>query len=248
MPGEKIDLYTWPPDAVLKVMKPGQAVPRKLLATATTNSSGHYELRVPVARLTAAAVTTGYVNLEIDSADGISFFTYQASSNPQSGGPSGLTTVNLGGRRSNGINCGHYPNGTACTFQGFQFQRHRAPAWAVVGQGYIVKQRNTRGDTVSFSYTQGSSHSQDSALGSGYRARASTRAIPPPAPTYPPPLMPRATGPSPATPGSARSSAPVSTGGCAPVSGQRRPRICHQVVAGVRAWGNPRHKGGRREG
>jgi hypothetical protein len=165
--GEKLDLYAWPPDAVLKVMKPGQAVPRKLLATATTNSSGHYELQVPQARLANAAVTTGYVNLEIDSADGISFLTYQASSDPQSGGPSGLATVNLGGRRSSAINCGHYPNGTAYTFQGFQFQRNRAPAWAVVGQGYIIKQRNTRNDTVSFNYTKGSSHSQNSALGIG---------------------------------------------------------------------------------
>jgi hypothetical protein len=47
------------------------------------------ELQVPQARLANAAVTTGYVNLEIDAADGISFFTYQASSNPQSGEPSG---------------------------------------------------------------------------------------------------------------------------------------------------------------
>jgi hypothetical protein len=142
-------------------------VPRKLLATATTDSSGRYELQVPVARLAAAAVTTGYVNLEIDSADGIWFLTYRASSNLNSGGPSGPVTVNLGGRRSNGVNCGHYPNSTPYTFQGFVFQRRRAPAWAVVGQGYILKQRNTRGDTVSFRYTQGSSHSQDSSLGIG---------------------------------------------------------------------------------
>jgi len=39
--------------------------------------------------------------------------------------------------------------------------------WAVVGQGYILRQRHTRGDWLTFKYTQGASHSQDSALGVG---------------------------------------------------------------------------------
>jgi hypothetical protein len=47
MPGVTVDLYTWPPDAVLSAMRPGQAVPRALLATATTSSAGSYALQVP---------------------------------------------------------------------------------------------------------------------------------------------------------------------------------------------------------
>jgi hypothetical protein len=33
MPGVRVDLYAWPTDAVLSAMRPGQAVPRTLLAT-----------------------------------------------------------------------------------------------------------------------------------------------------------------------------------------------------------------------
>lgn len=46
-------------------------------------------------------------------------------------------------------------------------QRERQPAWAVVGQGYIVKSRKTTGDLVNFDYTEGSSRSQSTALGIG---------------------------------------------------------------------------------
>jgi hypothetical protein len=105
--------------------------------------------------------------MEIDSASGFWFFTYQASPTPQSGEPSGPVTVNVGGRHSKAPNCGHYPNGTPYTLTKFHFLHARKPAWAVVGQGYILRQKNTRGDTVGFRYTQGSSHSQDSALGVG---------------------------------------------------------------------------------
>src|ERR1022692_1115889 len=72
MPGVTVDLYAWPSDAVLKAMKPGEAVPTTLRATATTDNAGEYTLRVPAGRLKAAAVESGYANLEIVSppADG----------------------------------------------------------------------------------------------------------------------------------------------------------------------------------
>ena len=48
--GVKVSLNAWPTDAVLSAMKPGQAVPRSLLATATTSSAGSYTLEVPQAK------------------------------------------------------------------------------------------------------------------------------------------------------------------------------------------------------
>ena len=45
----------------------------------------------------------------------------------------------------------------------------------MVGQGYIIRQQQTAGDFVSFSYTEGSSHTQASELGlgiSGYGVEA----------------------------------------------------------------------------
>jgi hypothetical protein len=163
MPGVKVDLYAWPPDAVLSAMKAGHAVPRKLLATATSSAAGSYTLQVPQAKLTAAAAATGYANLEMDTAAGIWFFSYQAShAAGQSPAP---VTVNL--RENTKLNCGHYPDGTPYTFLGFSLEHTRAPAWAIVGQGYILKSRHTRGDWVNFMYTEGSGHIQDSALGVG---------------------------------------------------------------------------------
>src|SRR5215469_8364117 len=81
MADQTVDLYAWPSDAVQKALKPGQLVPTTLLATATTGSTGKYMLRVPVAKLKAATVESGYANLEISSAaGGFWFFPYQAGS------------------------------------------------------------------------------------------------------------------------------------------------------------------------
>lgn len=168
MSGEKVRLFSWPPDAVLKAMKPGQSVPSKLLTSGITDSAGRYTLQVPQAAVNAVAAGTGYVNLEIVSADGFSFFTYQASASPESGEPTGPVTVNLGGRgQSKNPDCGKDPEGRHYLLSNFVFQRPRHFAWAVVGQGYILRSRGTRGDTVGFRYTKGSSHSQDSSLGVG---------------------------------------------------------------------------------
>lgn len=70
MPGETVGLYAWPDDAVLNALPVGKLIPTTLLATATTNSSGKYMLQVPVTRLEAATVSSGYANLEIASAGG----------------------------------------------------------------------------------------------------------------------------------------------------------------------------------
>jgi hypothetical protein len=46
--------------------------------------------------------------------------------------------------------------------------------WAVVGQGYVLKQPGTKGDFVTFDYTDGSSHEQTSSLGVGASAYGSS--------------------------------------------------------------------------
>jgi hypothetical protein len=165
MPGVTVDLYAWPSDAVQQALKPGQPVPTKLLATATTDSAGKYMLTVPAAKLKAAAVESGSANLEVFSAvGGIWFFSVQASS--LASRPSTPATVNLGGKKAP-VNCGINPNGRPYGFTNFKKQRQRQPAWAVVGQGYINPVRKTKGDAMSFNYAKVGTHSQTSGLGAG---------------------------------------------------------------------------------
>lgn len=169
MPGVAVDLYAWPSDAVQKALKPGALVPTTLLATATTNNAGKYMLRVPAAKLKAAAVESGYANLEVFSAvGGFWFFSYQAGSLPAQ--PSAPVTVNLGGKKKP-PSCGLDPRHRPYVFTGFKLERQRPKAWAVVGQGYIIRQKNhlkrTAGDFVAFNYNQGASHTQASHLGVG---------------------------------------------------------------------------------
>jgi hypothetical protein len=164
LPGATVDLYAWPPDAVLNAMKPGEPVATTLLATATTNSAGGYTLRVPAARLKAAAVESGYANLEIfSSTGGFWFMSYQTGALPAR--PSAPVIVDLASKSSQ--SCGVNPLGQLYNFTGFKLEKKEKPTWAVVGQGYIVPSKRTRGDWVSFKYTQGSSHAQASALGLG---------------------------------------------------------------------------------
>jgi hypothetical protein len=164
MADQTVDLYAWPPDAVLKALKPGQLVPTTLLATATTSSVGRYMLRVPAAKLKAAAVESGYANLEIFSPIGGTWFlSYQTGSLPA--WPAAPVTVNLGGKKqppSCGLDPQHHPYG----FTGFLLLRQRPAASAVVGQGYIGPLK-TAGDSVSFEYNETGNHTQSSALGVG---------------------------------------------------------------------------------
>ena len=164
MPGEIVDLYAWPADSVLQALKVGQLVPATLLATATTDGTGRYMLRVPAATLKAAAVSSGYANLEISSAgSGFWFFPYQTSSQAAS-----TVTVNLNSGK--GPVCGTKgPKGQQLLFTGFVKERQRQPAPATVGQGYIGAVK-TRGDSIAFNYNQTVSHTQASTLGVGISA------------------------------------------------------------------------------
>jgi hypothetical protein len=164
-PGTAVDLYAWPSDAVLVAMKPGQLVLRKLLATATTNADGKYALMVPAATLEAAAVNSGYANLEIDSpGSGIWSFPYQTGMLPAE--TPATETVNLGGKKKKWP-CGYMSNGQPYYVSGWSLVAQKKPAWAVVGQGYIAPQNKIRGDWVDFDYNVGSNQSQVSSLGIG---------------------------------------------------------------------------------
>lgn len=64
--------------------------------------------------------------------------------------------------------CGKAPDGAPLASTGFVQQRERNPAWAVVGQGYVVPHgTKTAGDTVQFEYVQTMSQTQTSTLGIG---------------------------------------------------------------------------------
>jgi hypothetical protein len=164
-PTTTVDLYAWPTDAVLAAMTPGQLVPRKLLATATTNAAGKYTLTVPAATLEAATVDSGYANLEIDSpGSGIWSFPYQVGMLPAQ--TPATETVNLGGKKKPWP-CGYMSNGQPYYVSGWTLLAQKNPAWAVVGQGYIGQQKKIRGDWVTFDYNLGSNRSQASSLGIG---------------------------------------------------------------------------------
>lgn len=164
MGGQTVDLYAWPSDAVLQALKPGQLVPTTLLATATTSSAGKYMLKVLAAKLKAAAVESGYANLEIFSAvGGIRFLSYQTSRLPT--WPSAPATVNLS--PAIGVNCGKDSLGRPFTFSGFRKLKQRNPAWAIVGQGYIAQSSKTHGDSLQFEYDQSMTKGQTSTLGLG---------------------------------------------------------------------------------
>jgi len=165
-PDATVDVYAWPSDAVLQAMKPGETVPTTLLATTTTNAAGRYTLRIPAARLRSAALAStdsGNVNLEIESPSGIWFLSYQTRS--LSGGQTATATVDMDSKTK--WPCGTDPQGRLYGFSSFKLVKHLKPAWAVVGQGYITRQKSTAGDWVNFDYTQGSSHTQTSTLGIG---------------------------------------------------------------------------------
>jgi hypothetical protein len=163
MPGETVGLYAWPSDSVLNALPVGKLIPTTLLATAITSNSGKYMLQVPAATLKAAAVSSGYANLEIVSAGGgFWFFPYQTDSLPAQ--PAAPVTVNLSGGK--GPICGFGPHGQTLVFTGFFKQRQRPNAPATVGQGYIGASQ-TRGDYMVFNYNQTTSHTQTSTLGVG---------------------------------------------------------------------------------
>ncbi|HUC59385.1 MAG TPA: hypothetical protein VMA95_18425 [Streptosporangiaceae bacterium] len=95
---------------------PWSLVPTTLLATATTSSTGTYMLQVPATTLRAAAVESGYANLEVFSAlGGIWFLSYPTSTLPAK--PSPPTTVNLSEKSK--LPCGPDPSHRPYAFTGF---------------------------------------------------------------------------------------------------------------------------------
>jgi hypothetical protein len=170
MPGLTVDLYAWPSDAVVSALRPGTMVPMTLLASTTTDAAGGYSLIVPAARLAASAPEDGWANLEIDSpGGGLWFFSYPAGK--QAGEHAATVTVNLGSsKNSHPWPCGYSAKNVAYGAVGPIYLHKRAPVWATVGQGYIVRDRQDRGDWVNFNYTEGSTQTQASHLGVGLSA------------------------------------------------------------------------------
>ena len=131
LPGVAVDLYAWPSDRVLQALRPRQAVPTKLLASTITSSAGRYWLQVPRAALDAAAIEQGWANLEIDSAGGTSWsFSYQTD-------PAAAEHVNL---TANGT-----PTCHTVTASPWTYLRQLSKSWAVVGQGYVLKDQAYQG-------------------------------------------------------------------------------------------------------
>jgi hypothetical protein len=171
MAGVVIELHAWPSDTVLHKLRPGQAVPWKLLATAKTSAVGTYTLAVPRAALVSAAVDNGWANLEIDSSAGEHDFSYQTDPAPGHP-PAPAVKVDLRAPAKGD----HVPDYCITPGSPWVYIRGYFPEpWAVVGQGYVLKQPGTKGDYVTFKYDQGSSQMQTSHLGvgaSGYGASA----------------------------------------------------------------------------
>lgn len=141
LPGVTVDLYAWPSDHVLQGLKHGQQVPRTLIATTTTSTSGGYSLSVSSGLLHSVAVSGGYANLEVDADDAAWFFTSKVSD--PSVASTHLTAAN--------------PD--PCT--GWIYQRQLPNSWSIIGQAYILP--NATKVQVSFAYTAG----QSSTLGVG---------------------------------------------------------------------------------
>jgi hypothetical protein len=167
VPGVVVELHAWPSSAVLKKLKPGQAVPWKLLATTRSTSAGTYALTVPRAALVSAAVDNGWANLEVDSAAGEEDFAYNTTG-LAAGRAAPAVTVNL--RSDHTVTSGSGYEYNYCITPGSPWiyvHGYFPEPWAIVGQGYILKQASTKGDYQQFSYAQGSTSSQTSTLGVG---------------------------------------------------------------------------------
>lgn len=158
-PGVAVRLYSWPSARVLQGLKPGQSVPTRLLATATSGPGGRYALTVPRTVLKAAAIHQGWANLEVDATSGESrLFPYQTRA-------AVAKRVNLAVANLSGPVCDHPQTGSSTPWT---FLRQLDKAWAIVGQGYVKRAKGTKGDWTDFTYKQG----QSSTLGIGATASA----------------------------------------------------------------------------
>jgi hypothetical protein len=139
-----IDLYAWPSGKVLQALKPGQKVPRTLVATAIANSAGKFSLSLAPGTLSANAVSSGFVNLEADSGSATWFFSTDAAK-------PAATAIRLTGA---GTESPDY-----CT--PWKEVKNLGPQPSIVGQAYIAS--NYKHVTDSFTYSRG----QSSSLGVG---------------------------------------------------------------------------------
>lgn len=135
--GAVVRLYAWPSDQVLQHLRPGQVVPRTLLATTKASAAGTYSFRVSSAAMRSAAVSGDYANLEADSGMATWFFTRKAS------GAAPVIHLNLTGA-SPARHC-----------SGWKFQYQVDPAWGVVGQAYVWPRAT--GVDVTYTYSRGQS-------------------------------------------------------------------------------------------
>jgi hypothetical protein len=144
MPGATVDLYAWPPDAVMSKLKIGQAVPEKLIATGKASASGKFSLSVSPSSLTAMENTAGYTNLEAESGGASWSFPVKAAD------PKPVSVILKGARL---YACGDF----------FYYKYAKHP-YATLEWGIIRKGGHTRGDVIKFSYQE----SQSSSLGVEY--------------------------------------------------------------------------------
>jgi hypothetical protein len=145
-PGATVDLYAWPSDLVLQGLKPGQVVPRTLIATTTASPAGAFTLRVAPAELAADAVSGTYANLEVQAGTRSWFVAWNTAD------PAPAIRLHLAGATP-----------AICETE---LQRQLKPAWAIVGQSYALS--NIPSITQSFTY----SASQSSTLGVGFSPTA----------------------------------------------------------------------------
>jgi hypothetical protein len=146
--GADVSLYAWPSDSVLDSLASGQEVPRTLLATTTADATGAYQLFLPPATLSAAAVDGTNANLEVDSGTSEWFFDVDTTNPvmtpidmptefiPQTGGPPPCTT--------------------------WVYLHQMARDWAAVGSSYIWALAH--GVTGHFEYRRAQSSSTGIAL------------------------------------------------------------------------------------
>ena len=160
MAGVAVDLYAWPSDAALNALKVGRLVPETLLATATTGKAWHVHAPGP--------------GREAEGGGRRVRLREPRDLQPRRGLLVLLLPDRLAARPP--VTAAHRtkpacarPNGNTdgLTFTGFAKQRQRHPAWATVGQGYIVPAKGTAGDSIQFDYNQTGSDMQASTLGVG---------------------------------------------------------------------------------
>jgi hypothetical protein len=135
-----VDLYAWPSDQVLQALKPGEEVPRTLIASAKTSSAGVFSLTVGAQQLSAVAVSGAYANLEVDSGTSSWFITQPVASWAP-------MTVHLAGAANSAV--------PAYCIVRYQNQLHRR--WGTIAQEYDWGNAGGVSQTVTYDQSQSTS-------------------------------------------------------------------------------------------